>query len=86
MRDDDLESRVNALAVRSKERTALQLAANRRRFPEFAAFVDHLSRLAGGKVRVSFLSDDATQTRMGRPGNPGVVCHPILQTTKVKRA
>ena len=86
MRDDDQEYGAVETPVCPETRTAQQIAANRRHFPEFAAFVDHLSRLAGGKVRVSFLSDDATQTRMGRPGNPGVVCHPIRQTGKVRRA
>ena len=85
MRDDDPEFGAVEAVVCPETRTAQQLAANRRRFPEFTAYVDSLKAVFGAGVRVSFLSDDATQTRMGRPGNPGVVCHPIRQG-KVKRA
>ena len=74
---------MRALALRQQAATALNAATNRARFPDFAAFVDDLTRLAGGKCRVRYLHDEASGYTAGKPGPLGVV--PFTAPRKVTK-
>ena len=73
MNADSLSARVQRLALRQQTAQAEHSRTNRDRFPEFAAFLDDLARLAGGKCRVRYLHDEASGYTAGRPGPIGAV-------------
>ena len=83
MNADSLSARVQRLALRQKTAEAQHAAANRARFPDFAAFVDDLTRLAGAKCRVRYLHDAASGYTAGKPGPLGAV--PFTAPRKVTK-